>query len=445
MEVELYKKSAGALATLKSAPDQLTQATRNRDQDGAVDTYEDKRGQLDAQASKSVRTNAPAALGKQYEFSSGEEDSGGFQTRPVRDLSPPAPTKESPSRSMGARDLLAKQAAKQKPPTGYEPKQDWSSEEKATPWGEPEKPTSRNKEDPWGGEERPAPKSKPDHTPWYEEEKAPRRDLYPDLKPEKPAPKDYGYGVASEEHPQMAFRPEPATKQFPATKQPPSPEFEFSSSDESYDYEPKAQAQDWKTGALPQQRDTPGFIPPDAVFQDPSFPPQATKAPGQGYPQGQVKAYPQHPQQSGFPQMPPQAYASPQAFATMPPAAYPPNKAQAFPTVPPQSFPPGPGLPSNSVPGFPQMLAPGLPGNPAQGFPQPTTPAEYQAMMQMMQKQMFDYQNLLARQSDPDDPFRDADSGVGVVQAAARPQNNPFATGPPGRGSTSNTGVGDLI
>jgi hypothetical protein len=91
------------------------------------------------------------------------------------------------------------------------------------------------------------------------------------------------------------------------------------------------------------------------------------------------------------------------------------------------------------------MPVPGLPGNPAQGFPQPTSPAEYQAMMLMMQKQMFDYQNLLARQSDPDDPFRDADSGVGVVQAAARPQNNPFATGPPGRGSTSNTGVGDLI
>ena len=449
MEVELYRKSAGALATLKSAPDQLTQATRNRDQDGAVDTYEDKRSQLDAQASKSVRMHAPAAMDKQYEFSSGDEDDTGFQTKP-RDSSPPAPVydfqpKESPQRSMGARDLLAKQAAKQKPHSGYEPKQDWSSEEKAAPWGE-EKPTPWGKEDSWREEERQAPRKKTENPPpWQEEEKAPAWGLYPDLKPEKPIPKDYGFGVSSEE-PQMTFRGrEPQT----STKQPPAAEFGFSdSSDESDDFNPPPKAQDWTAGSLPPQRDTPGFVPPArGALQYPQGQPQGSSGKGPG----QAKGYSQ---QSAFPQAPPQSYAPPQAFATMPPQSYLPSQAQGFPAVPPQAFPPtaAPGLPGAPPQGFPGAPPQGFPP----GFPQSASPADYQAMMLMMQKQMFDYQNLLAHQSDPNDPFREADTGEGVVQAAARPQNNPFATGPPGRGVTgstgpsgrgsgSNAGFGDLI
>lgn len=442
MEVELYRKSAGALATLKSAPDQLTQATQNRDQDGAVDTYENKRSQLDAQASKSVRMHAPAAMEKQYEFSSGDEGDSGFQTRP-RDRSPPAPPhdfqpKESPQRSFGARDLLAKQAAKQKPYSGYEPKQDWSSEEKATPWGEEEKPAPWGKEDPWREEEKPARSKAETPTSWQEEGKAPAWGLYPDLKPEKPAPKDYGFGVSAEEQPQMTFRGrEPQI----STKQPPAAEFGFSeSSEESEDFDPPPKAQDWTAGSLPPQRDTPGFVPPTGAFQYPQSQPQGAIGKGPGQAMGQP------PQQSA---VPPQAYA--QSFATMPPQSYLPS--QAFPAIPPQGFPAVPQA-------FPPNAALGLPGAPPQGFPpgfpQGASPGDYQAMMQMMQKQMFDYQNLLAHQSDPNDPFREADTGVGVVQAAARPQNNPFATGPPGRGSTSstappgrgsasNTGFGDLI
>lgn len=293
--MELYKKAAGALATLRPAPDQLTQATRSRDQDGATDFYEDKRGTIDSQASKSVRQHAPAVMEKQYEFSSGEEeDSGGFQSKP-----------SPPTRDSQAKTFTPKPPVNQKPyfDSGFEGKgSEWSStEDKTDPWQEYDAPGA------WGKQQE-----KP--TPWREEEKAPAWGLYPDLKPEKPVAKEYGFPG------KRVDPPVPPTESVYKTKQPPAAEFGFSeSSDDSDDFEPKPKAQDWHSAALPPQRDTPGFAAPKA--QVPSMPATQQIAPPERDPYSQ-SPYSQTPHSSSFSVPPVQPVPSqPASFP------YPPNPA----------------------------------------------------------------------------------------------------------------------